>query len=100
MAVGRDDGDRPSLAAWRTGVRKRSDAQAYKTKRFEAVQLVISSTDGGTDIALVTADGAVLAVQVMTIQYASGFSKLLRNQMQELLATSAVTPIRPWYEDK
>ncbi|WP_409430279.1 glycosyltransferase family 4 protein [Mycobacterium sp. SMC-16] len=75
--------------AWQRSVAAFEDELAERlTERFEGVRLPVGGPDGGADIALVKGDGAVLAVDVKAIQYGGGFSKLLRNRMQELLATS------------
>jgi len=75
--------------AWQRGVAAFEDELAERlTERFAGAQLPVSGPDGGADFALVKGDGAVLAVEVKTIRYGGGFSNLLRNRMQELLATS------------
>jgi D-inositol-3-phosphate glycosyltransferase len=75
--------------AWHRDVARFEDQLARRlAERFEGQRSASSSPDGGADITLQTADGAVLAVEVKTIRYSAGFSNNLRNRMQELLATS------------
>lgn len=57
-------------------------------ERFGEQPSSSSGPDGGADVILQTADGAVLGVEVKTIRFSSGFSKNVRNRMQEMLATS------------